>query len=217
MVSKMPAMTETIRTLLVFSLLSLCVTACSPGVRSGDDDDSASDDDDAVGFTGGVELETSLGTLEVQLFLEDSPITAANFLAYVDEGFYDGDDGLGATVFHRVIPGFMAQGGGQTAEGLSKDTHSAILNEASQSGLSNLRGTLAMARTNSPNSATSQFFVNVVDNVFLDPGGSTPDGYAVFGEVISGMDVVDEIVEVATDANDNPLEAVVILEAARIE
>ena len=111
MVSKMPAMTETTRTLLVFSLLSLFVTACSPGVR-GDDDDSASDDDDAVGFTGGVELETSLGTLEVQLFLEDSPITAANFLAYVDEGFYDGDDGLGATVFHRVIPGFMAQGGG---------------------------------------------------------------------------------------------------------
>jgi len=200
----------------MLSLLLSAAIGCAPGDGPGDDDDS-SGDDAPVGFQGGVEIETSMGTFEVQLFLEESPITSANFLAYVDEGFYDGEDGLGATVFHRVISGFVAQGGGLTESGEEKVTHAAILNEAVQSGLSNSRGTLAMARTNQPHSATSQFFVNLVDNGFLDPGESTPDGYAVFAEVTAGMDVVDAIGGVATDPADAPVESVVIQYTGRIE
>jgi len=197
---------------LVF-VMSL-VTACIPSSRGDrDDDDSALGGD---GFAGALAVTTSLGSFEIQLFPEDAPITCANFMAYVDEGFYDGEDGLGATVFHRVISGFMIQGGGQTASGAAKSTHAAIINEAATSGLSNLRGTLAMARTNQPNSATSQFFINLVDNEFLDPGPDS-DGYAVFGEVTSGMDVVEAIGVVSTGAQDVPLEPVVIEQVERIE
>jgi cyclophilin family peptidyl-prolyl cis-trans isomerase len=158
---------------------------------------------------------TSMGAFTVELFLDDSPITTANFLAYVDEGFFDGTDGEGATIFHRVIADFVIQGGGQTAEGTQKSTHAAIVNEAIDSGLSNVRGTLAMARTNAPDSATSQWFVNVVDNTFLDPGDSTPDGYAVFAEVVEGMDVVDAIAGVATNGADQPLTPVVMESVTR--
>jgi len=200
-------MTRHLVLLLLFALLSACVP---PAPGSGDDDDSAGGDGTDEDLVGQLEIQTTMGSFEIQLFLEEAPATTANFLTYVEEGFYDGDDGLGATVFHRVIADFMIQGGGQTADGTMKDTHSAIVNEAASSGLSNLRGTLAMARTNAPDSATSQFFVNVVNNDFLDAGGSTAAGYAVFGEVIGGMDVVDAIGGAATDGADAPRTAIVI-------
>jgi len=137
-----------------------------------------------------VVLETSMGNIEIALNPEKAPITVENFLAYVNEGFYSG------TVFHRVIPGFMVQGGGFTADGTQKPTHNPIKLE-SANGLKNDVGTVAMARTNIPNSATSQFFINVANNAFLNyaPGN---DGYAVFGTVTAGMDVVDAIEQVRT-------------------
>lgn len=135
-------------------------------------------------------LNTSMGEIEIELEAEKAPISVANFLEYVESGFYDG------TVFHRVIPGFMIQGGGFN-EGLSqKKTGESIKNEA-DNGLHNVRGTLAMARTQNVNSATSQFFINHRDNDFLDHG--TRDfGYAVFAKVVRGMDVVDQIAQVPT-------------------
>lgn len=144
--------------------------------------------------TGLVVMETTMGTITLELFAEDAPITVENFVAYIDAGFYDGSDGLGATIFHRVIPGFVIQGGGLTESLDGKQTMPPIVNEHGVSGLLNTRGTLSMARTNDPNSATSQFFVNLVDNGNLDMG----DGYAVFAQVVEGMDVVDAIAAVAT-------------------
>jgi len=153
-----------------------------------------------------VVMETSKGTIEIDLNERDAPVTVANFLTYVDEGFYDG------TVFHRVIDGFMIQGGGFTPDGKQKKTHSPIELE-SQNGLKNKRGSIAMARTNVPDSATAQFFINVADNAMLDyaPGN---DGYAVFGKVVSGMEVVDSIKSVQTTTKggmaDWPVEDVMI-------
>ena len=135
-------------------------------------------------------LTTSLGEIELELEAEKAPISVENFIAYVDSGFYDG------TVFHRVIPGFMIQGGG-FGEGLNqKPTKAPIKNEA-DNGLHNVRGTVAMARTQNVNSATSQFFINHKDNAFLDHS-SRDFGYAVFGKVTRGMDVVDKIAQVPT-------------------
>ncbi len=135
-------------------------------------------------------LTTSLGEIELELEAEKAPISVENFLGYVDSGFYDG------TVFHRVIPGFMIQGGG-FGEGLNqKPTKAPIKNEA-DNGLHNVRGTVAMARTQNVNSATSQFFINHRDNDFLDHG-SRDFGYAVFGKVVRGMEVVDQIAQVPT-------------------
>jgi len=135
-------------------------------------------------------LNTSMGEIEIELEAEKAPISVKNFLSYVESGFYDG------TVFHRVIPGFMVQGGGFD-EGLSqKKTGEPIKNEA-DNGLHNVRGTLAMARTQNVNSATSQFFINHRDNAFLDHG-SRDFGYAVFAKVVRGMDVVDQIAQVPT-------------------
>lgn len=138
-----------------------------------------------------VELDTSQGRLVVELFPKRAPRSVENFLAYVNSGFYDG------TIFHRVIPGFMIQGGGMTPELVEKPKNAPIPNEA-DNGLRNLRGTLAMARTGDPHSATSQFFVNVADNRFLDHRGKSPEGwgYAVFGQVVEGMAVADAIVAV---------------------
>jgi cyclophilin family peptidyl-prolyl cis-trans isomerase len=149
----------------------------------------------------------------IELFEKEAPISAANFLQYVDDGFYDG------TIFHRVIPGFVLQGGGLTADMQRKSTRSPIQNEA-DNGVKNLRGTLSMARTSDVNSATSQFFVNLVDNDFLDHG--TRDfGYAVFGRVVEGMEVADAIAKVKTGTvsgyQDAPVEAVVIESAERVE
>jgi peptidyl-prolyl cis-trans isomerase A (cyclophilin A) len=131
-------------------------------------------------------IETSKGNITAELFKDKAPKSVENFLAYVNSGFYKG------TIFHRVIKGFMIQGGGLTADLQRKTTRPPIQNEA-DNGLSNTRGTLAMARTNELNSATSQFFINTVDNTRLDPLK-----YAVFGKVVSGMNVVDEIEGVAT-------------------
>jgi peptidyl-prolyl cis-trans isomerase B (cyclophilin B) len=135
-----------------------------------------------------VKLTTSLGTIIVQLNAEKAPVSSANFLTYVNEGFYNG------TIFHRVIKGFMAQGGGFDTAFKQKEVHASIKNEA-DNGLKNNRATLAMARTNDPNSATAQFFINLKDNTFLDHTSPTSSGwgYAVFGEVVEGMDVVDAI------------------------
>ncbi|MCL1079327.1 peptidyl-prolyl cis-trans isomerase [Parashewanella spongiae] len=154
-------------------------------------------------------LHTNHGDIKIELNAEKAPNTAENFLNYVKDGFYDG------TIFHRVIDGFMIQGGGFTADMDQKKTGEMIKNEASN-GLSNKKGTIAMARTQAPHSATAQFFINVSDNTFLDFKSETPQGwgYCVFAEVIDGMDVVEKIKNVATGTKgmhqDVPLETVVI-------
>jgi cyclophilin family peptidyl-prolyl cis-trans isomerase len=139
-----------------------------------------------------VEMKTSQGVILLELDAKLAPITTANFLKYADEGFFDG------TIFHRVIDNFMIQGGGFTEKFESKDGHAPIKNEANN-GLKNARGTIAMARTNNPHSATSQFFINVKDNNFLDYTPSNP-GYAVFGKVVKGIEVVDKIKSIPTGA-----------------
>jgi len=138
-----------------------------------------------------VTMETSLGNVKIELFEKEAPISVKNFLDYVKGGFYSG------TIFHRVIPGFMAQGGGFTTDRKQKPTNAPIKNEAAN-GLKNDRGTLAMARTSAPDSATAQFFINVVNNDMLNRPSPDGAGYAVFGKVLEGMDVVDRIVSVKT-------------------
>ena len=161
-------------------------------------------------------LETTSGDILVELYPDKAPETVANFLKYVDDGFYNN------TIFHRVIPGFMIQGGGLTARMQQKDTSAPIKNEA-DNGLKNDRGTLAMARTMDPHSATAQFFINLVDNDFLNfqaPSGNGW-GYCVFGRVTEGMDVVDKIAKVKTTTvgmyQDVPSDLVVITGASRFE
>lgn len=158
-----------------------------------------------------VKLDTSLGNIVIELDAAKAPKTVANFLAYVKEGHFDD------TIFHRVIPGFMIQGGGMTADMRAKPTHAPIELE-SRNGLTNQRGTVAMARTAVPNSATAQFFINVKDNGFLNAANSRDgNGYAVFGRVVDGMDVVDRIAAVPTAAKashqDVPVTPVIIREA----
>jgi cyclophilin family peptidyl-prolyl cis-trans isomerase len=156
-----------------------------------------------------IRFETTLGSFVVELFDKDAPISAQNFRDYAEAGFFDG------TIFHRVIPGFVIQGGGFTAEMKQKQTRAPIKNEAGN-GVKNRRGTLSMARTNDPHSATSQFFVNLVDNAFLDPGRGGA-GYAVFGCITEGMNVIDAIAAVKTGRrgghDDVPTEPVVVLSA----
>lgn len=160
-----------------------------------------------------VRLETSHGGLTVELCADEAPGTVENFLQYVDAGFFDG------TIFHRIVPGFVIQGGGLTRDFEHKQTRAPIQNEA-DNGLKNLRGTLSMARTNDIHSATSQFFVNLKDNDFLDHRAGQ-FGYAVFGRVTEGMDVVDRIAALDTGRrkgyDDAPLEDVVIVSARRVE
>ena len=139
-----------------------------------------------------VVLETSMGDIEIELNREKAPKTVENFISYVKSGFYNG------TIFHRVIKGFMVQGGGFTPDAKEKETLAPIKLE-SGNGLGNLRGTIAMARTPDPDSATSQFFINAVDNGFLDYSAGNP-GYAVFGKVTKGMDVVDKISSASTSS-----------------
>ncbi|MCY0965837.1 peptidylprolyl isomerase [Oceanospirillaceae bacterium G-43] len=149
-----------------------------------------------------VRLETNMGNIDLSLDRDKAPVSVDNFLTYVKSDQYN------QTLFHRVIAGFMIQGGGYDTNMRQKATLPPIKNEA-DNGLSNLRGTIAMARTSNPNSATSQFFINVVDNRFLDHG--TRDfGYAVFGKVTSGMDVVDAIAGVQTRPGDQPVKPVVL-------
>ncbi|MBD3162531.1 MAG: peptidyl-prolyl cis-trans isomerase [Candidatus Eisenbacteria bacterium] len=155
-------------------------------------------------------METSMGNIKLELYPEKAPKTVENFLGYVEDGFYDG------TIFHRVIKNFMIQGGGFTPDMDQKQTGDPIPLE-SQSGLKNVRGSIAMARTANPNSATSQFFINHKDNPNLDYPKPDGNGYAVFGKVIEGMDTVDEIAKVKTTTKgphgDVPAEPVVIKSA----
>jgi len=158
-----------------------------------------------------VKLATSLGDIVVEVDAAKAPKSAANFLQYVKDGHYNG------TVFHRVIPDFMIQGGGMTPDLKEKPTRAPIPLEA-RNGLDNTRGTVAMARTMDPNSATSQFFINVKDNAFLNAAQSRDgNGYAVFGKVVSGMDVVDKIRAVQTGSKgpyqDVPVQPVIIKQA----
>jgi cyclophilin family peptidyl-prolyl cis-trans isomerase len=159
-------------------------------------------------------LETSLGSIRVELWADKAPKTVENFLSYVDEKFFDG------TIFHRVIDGFMIQGGGMTPDMRQKSTHKPVQNEA-RADVPNARGTIAMARTNVVDSATAQFFINVADNDFLNHRDKTPAGfgYAVFGKVIDGMDVVDKIKAVKTTNSgghqDVPEKAVTIVSIKR--
>lgn len=158
-------------------------------------------------------FETTMGNITLRLFEEEAPLSTANFKQYVTDGHFN------STIFHRVIPGFMIQGGGFKADMSQKDTRDPIKNEA-DNGLKNKRGTLSMARTSEVDSATSQFFINVADNAFLDHG-ARDFGYAVFAEVVDGMDVVDAIVNVETGTqgmHENvPVEPVYIIKAELVE
>lgn len=158
-------------------------------------------------------MTTSKGDITLELDADKAPQTVANFLAYVDEGFYDG------TIFHRVIPDFMIQGGGMLPEMQKKPTRAPVDNEA-KNGLKNLRGSIAMARTSEPHSATAQFFINHKDNENLDYPSFDGWGYAVFGRVIDGMDVVDAIAKVPTGSRnghrDVPTETVLIESVKRL-
>ena len=160
-----------------------------------------------------IRFETSHGPFTVELFTQEAPVSVENFLRYVDDGFFDG------TILHRIVPGFVIQGGGLTADFANKKTRAPISNEA-KNGLKNTRGSLSMARTSDINSATSQFFVNLKDNGFLDHG-PRDYGYAVFGRVTDGMDVIDKIAGLSTGTRkgyqDAPLEDVVIVSARRLE
>lgn len=146
-------------------------------------------------------IQTNMGDIVVELSPEKAPITVANFLRYVDDGYYTD------TIFHRVISGFMIQGGGFSSKYIRKDTRAPILNEA-DNGLANQRGSIAMARTNDPNSATSQFFINTVNNTNLNHTSKSPRGwgYTVFGQVVKGMNVVDQIEKLRT-GSDGPFSA----------
>ncbi|WP_076536993.1 peptidylprolyl isomerase [Shewanella sp. UCD-KL21] len=163
-----------------------------------------------------ITLHTNMGDIKIALNAEKAPLTVENFIKYVKEGFYDG------TIFHRVIDGFMVQGGGFTEDMVQKTPHAAVKNEANN-GLSNKVGTLAMARTSDPHSATSQFFINVNDNTFLDFKAETSQGwgYCVFAEVVEGLDIVEKIKTVSTGNRgmhqDVPLEAVIINSASIAE
>ncbi len=156
-------------------------------------------------------FSTTLGEITIELYPDKAPVTVKNFLAYVDAGFFD------KTIFHRVIPGFVLQGGGFTEDMKQKTTRPPIKNEA-ENGLKNERGALSMARTQDINSATSQFFINLKDNTFLD-NGTRDFGYAVFAKVTAGMDVVDKIAAVPTGNRDRfqdvPVKAVIVLSARR--
>ncbi|MDR1659187.1 MAG: peptidyl-prolyl cis-trans isomerase [Desulfovibrio sp.] len=161
-------------------------------------------------------LETTSGDVLLELFSDKAPKTVENFLQYVDDGFYRN------TIFHRVIPGFMIQGGGLSARMEEKSTNASVENEANN-GLANERGTIAMARTGEPHSATAQFFINLKDNGFLNHAAPTPEGwgYCVFGKVVEGMDVVDKIAGVKTKSrgvHENvPVDMVLITGASRFE
>ncbi|MBF2735608.1 MAG: peptidylprolyl isomerase [Betaproteobacteria bacterium AqS2] len=159
-----------------------------------------------------VVMETDKGEIVIELFDAQAPKSVANFLKYVEAGFYD------ETIFHRIIAGFVVQGGGYKADGRErrKDINSLdytpVENEA-ENGLKNLRGSLSMARTSDPHSATSQFFINLNDNAFLDHPGQDGWGYAVFGKVTSGMDAVDAMAKVPTAAGDKPVEDIAVIKA----
>jgi peptidyl-prolyl cis-trans isomerase A (cyclophilin A) len=160
-----------------------------------------------------IRFETSLGNFTIEYFEKEAPLSVANFNAYIDDGYFDG------TIFHRIVPAFVIQGGGFTEDMTQKRTNTPVKNEA-DNGLKNKRGTLSMARTNDVNSATSQFFVNLKDNDFLDHSRSS-FGYAVFAKVTEGMDVIDKIAAVETGRkkgfDDVPVEPVIMTSVRKIK
>jgi peptidyl-prolyl cis-trans isomerase A (cyclophilin A) len=160
-----------------------------------------------------IRFETSLGDFTIEFFEKEAPLSVANFKTYIDDGYFDG------TIFHRIVPGFVIQGGGFTEDMTQKKTKAPVKNEA-DNGLKNKRGTLSMARTNDINSATSQFFVNLKDNDFLDHSRGN-FGYAVFAKITDGMDVIDKIAAVATGRkkgfDDVPLETVTMTSVRPLE
>jgi len=194
-----------ILSILILAAVALSCEGCSQG------GDSLMTNNNPV-----VLMKTGVGEIKIELYPNEAPVSVENFLGYVKDGFYDN------TIFHRVIPGFMVQGGGFVSGMSQKDTKDPIKNEAAN-GLKNDRGTLAMARTAVVDSATAQFFINVVNNDFLNFVNDTPRGfgYAVFGKVIEGMDIVDKIVSVPTTTfgpfADVPQEDVVIISAVILE
>ncbi|WP_211206998.1 peptidylprolyl isomerase [Thiothrix nivea] len=201
-------------TFLFAMMLGLGAAGCNA-------DEKAADKADGQSTSGGnmstILIETNKGNITAELYVDKAPKTVANILTYVEEGFYNG------TIFHRVIPGFMIQGGGMNENMAEKaDKRPPVENEA-DNGLKNDRGTLAMARTNDPHSASSQFFINVNNNDFLNFRSKTPQGwgYAVFGKVTEGMDVVDAIVKVKTGNHgfhqDVPVEPVIINKVSVVE
>jgi len=171
-------------------------------------------DSAAAGSDPSVIIKTSMGSITVQLDPEHAPKTVANFLSYVDKKAYDG------TIFHRVMPGFMIQGGGFKPDMTEISYDAPVANEAPSSGLKNLRGTISMARTSDPDSATAQFFLNLVDNAMLDPNEQGP-GYAAFGKITKGLDVMDKIAQVPTTTvgqyENVPSTAVTILSITRVK
>ena len=178
-------------------LVVLSAAAASPGAFSADPQ---------------VDLRTNMGTVRIELYPEKAPKSVENFLKYVRDGHYDG------TVFHRVIPGFMVQGGGFTLDMKQKPTRPPVPIE-SKNGLKNEVGTVAMARTSDPNSATSQFFINVNNNTFLNYPGQDGNGYTVFGKVVDGMDVVNKITAVPTGnkgGHQNVPNQPVVIESAKV-
>ncbi|BBP43822.1 peptidylprolyl isomerase [Thiosulfativibrio zosterae] len=194
--------------LIMFQTTLLCLGLTSQAI--------AQSDEPATGNNPMVLMETSMGNIMIELYPDKAPESVKNFLRYVNEGFYDG------TIFHRVIPNFMVQGGGFNKDMQKKMTHAPITNEA-DNGLRNEIGTLAMARTNDPQSATAQFFINVAQNSFLDFREKTPRawGYAVFGRVTQGMKVVNSIRNVKTGfkngMGDVPVDTVEIIKARQIK
>ena len=191
---------------------SLALSVACGGKEAGQTDGdetaatAATTSDCSGGTSNTVVIATNMGDMTIELYPEQAPITVENFLEYVESCFYD------QTLFHRVVPGFVLQGGGITVEGQPKQTRAPITNEA-DNGLLNERGTLSMARRADVNSATSQFFINLVDNTVLDHG-VRDFGYAVFARVIDGMDVADRIAQVRT-RNERPEEPVILLSARR--
>ena len=195
------------KTTLLITLVACTSTGCG---KEGSDSGRTGANGPYAETTDDIRVDTSLGAFVIRLKAQAAPNTVANFLAYVNEGFYDGSDGLPATTFHRVIADFMIQGGGMRTDGKKKLVSRDALEHEGPNGLANLRGTVAMARTDDPDSATSQFFVNHVDNAALDYESADNPGYVVFGEVVSGMDTVDAIAIVDTDSQDVPVTPVVI-------
>ncbi len=202
------------------ALLGLCLLlptgllACAGGDDDDDDDGESGvgEGEEGDGLT--VEMDTSLGLVVMRLEGEKTPLSTDNFISYIDSGYYDGSDGAGATIFHRILSDFMVQGGIYDESGSEKSTSPAIALETDL-GLSNVRGTLAMARTPDPDSATASFFINEVDNTFLDYQSEAEPGYAVFGEVTEGMDVVDAMAAVSVDGNGWPSDPPVVLSMTR--
>ncbi len=210
------------RLLFVFCMFVWALSACSTDTTNGNATTGTSSDDtqqsngEKMAANPKVKIETTLGDIVLELDAEHAPVSTANFIAYVKKGHYDG------TIFHRVIPNFMIQGGGMNADMSEKSTDAPIKNEANN-GLKNDRGTVAMARTNDPQSATAQFFINVKNNDFLNFKSEDMHGwgYAVFGKVVEGMDTVDKIESVKTGTKgfhqDVPVEPVVMNKVTVIE